>query len=214
MAKVLKFCFLMSLLSANSSLYASGPFIGAQAGLNYDSYKDKCTIGNQKPLSKEKKGFGVLGGFNAGYIMQPNEKHVLFGGALYFSLTPSKKSAPLDPSQPGNTFEMKSSYSGKALGMVGVYLNPKAAMYALAGVSYYTFEAKHSISGVSYSNKKKLIAPTAGAGAFYKISDHMSIGGEAHLPIFKKIKFSFGDQNSSEVTKTSIEAMIVMRVFF
>lgn len=221
--KILFFIILIIQSSYNS--IASGIFLGAHAGASYDNYKDKFTIETTQPITLQKKGVSILGGLNFGYILPPTNKHLLIGGGVYLSMHPSKKKSSMPSGSSKVNFEGSCKYSAKALVMAGMFFNPKAAVYALAGVGYYLFEIKHSveetnnatppaITTTSFNNKKKTIAPIIGAGALYRITDSISVGGELHIPVLKKIKIDLNQTTSCEVSKTSLEGMLTVRFSF
>ncbi len=172
----------------------NGFYVGGHFGAAMLQGTHTYTNGGSKPGEQKAKGIGYLAGINAGYLKQMGASNMVLGGEAYFSMVGAKSSLNLQI--PDGPLEGKANISHKsAMGgalIAGALLNPKVLMYAKMAYELDKFTFKYTgltfqtPTSESYSKTTRAFVP--GAGALYKMSESLLVGGEYGYAKIKKMQ--------------------------
>ncbi|CAO5678531.1 MAG: hypothetical protein HEEMFOPI_00368 [Holosporales bacterium] len=120
-------------------------------------------------------GYGTSFGGGVGYMMLTQAK-AWFAGEIYYDVKSANPSAN-DTSYGKISVRAKNVMGGSLL--IGGAASPRFVMYARAGYEAHNFTFKYDPqSGSSRSVDCKFNTPIAGAGALFKLSDRIILGGD------------------------------------
>ncbi len=172
----------------------NGFYVGGHLGLGLLQGTHTYTNGGSTAGTQKVKAIGYLAGINAGYLKLMSGSNMVVGGEVYYTLAGPKSSQNLQI--PGGLVEGKANISHKsAMGgalIAGALLNPKVLMYAKLGYELDKFNLKYTgltfqaQTTESYTKSTRAFVP--GAGALYKISESLLVGGEYGYAKMGKLK--------------------------
>lgn len=181
-------------VSAATATGFNGFYLGAHVGGAMLQGTHTYTNGGSKPGAQKTKGISYLAGINAGYLKQMGASNMVVGGEAYFSMAGPK--ASLNLQIPDGPLEGKANISHKsAMGgalIAGALLNPKVLMYVKLAYELDKFTFKYTAltfqtpTSESYSKTTRAFVP--GAGALYKVSESLLVGGEYGYAKIKKMQ--------------------------
>lgn len=212
--KLLKSLMLFSSVLGTVTASEGKFFVGAQIGTEKTnvSFSDaKKEIGKHFSTftTKETKKFGLLGGLSLGYLHKFSNSPIFLGGEVYANLSNTKASEKFSVENYPRGVSTISGFAeytikhkgtlGAAL-MAGSWLTPEFAPYVKVGFENTRFQPEYvetykSSSGGYAKIEEKLKSVSIsgvliGAGAFYKLTDQIYVGGEYGYTSYqtKKIK--------------------------
>lgn len=186
---------MFSLASHTADARMSGFYLGAHGGSGLLKGEHKYKNGETGAEGKSKiNKMGILFGLNAGYLRPFGNGRTFWGGELYASMISGSVRKQLQTR--GGTLDGSVNIQPtRVMGIaaiVGTMINPKIALYGRIGFESQKFKLTYTDltfqipTSETYQKSVSGIAP--GAGGLYKLTPHISAGGELIVPLLSKIE--------------------------
>lgn len=181
-------------LISNMTYASQGIFVSGNAGGLFQSGKHIYTNDAAKEGKQELKSFGGVVSGGLGYLHELSESKIVFGLETFVGMSTvnSKKDLQVkDGSAEGKVGIKPRAFFGASI-LTGMAINPRVILYGRLGYEFTRFSFEYADltfqtpTAQKYTKTLKGLAP--GAGAFYKLTDKILLGGEYVFSMQGKVK--------------------------
>ncbi|RZI46659.1 outer membrane protein [Candidatus Finniella inopinata] len=192
----LSFFVFIFVAAVTGSAYArfQGLYLGGNLGAVLLKGKHVYTNATPQQGSVELSNLSYIAGLQGGYMHYLADSKFVLGGELGFSITGlnATKTLRVEGGPVEGQVSIREPYKYSFAIFAGMALNPKVLVYAKLGIEKNKFTLKYSnltFQTPGYQTYSvSLVGFAPGAGAYYKLSQNLLIGGEYNYSFIKKVQ--------------------------